>query len=289
MRNKLRAAGRLHREASMRRVELQVEGRRFQTDVDDPTSLAVPLEFSGDQSRAFGLPAATSEPISFGSTPCNTEKGGDFNAQSLSLVPHGNGTHTETVGHLIDREVPVGKRLAETLMPCTVVTAEPVPLEEVDESYPNRSEPDDRVITRGETEVRMAEIETPPGFSRSLVLRTHAEPTPVHRDYSDTNPPYPTTELVDWLVDCGVEHLLIDLPSLDREYEGGHLANHRRFWGLAADAREQQPPSPRTITEFTRIPGEVTDGFYFLDIELPDLRTDAAPSRPLLYPTRPMD
>lgn len=32
-----------------------------------------------------------------------------------------------------------------------------------------------------------------------------------------------------------VKHLLVDLPSVDRENDGGRLAAHRIFWNLPVD------------------------------------------------------
>jgi len=268
----------------MRRVQLEVGGRSFETDVDDAVHLSIPLDFDGDQARAFGLSPASSEPVPFEEAVCDTEQGGAFNADILELIPHGNGTHTETVGHLVDQDVPVGEQLVESLIPCTVLSVEPRLLGETGETYPNRSEPSDEVLTRRRIQRRASALQLPAGFFDAVVLHTRsaadAEP---FRDYSGTNPPYPTTEALDWLVEREVEHLLVDLPSIDRESEGGRLANHRRFWELGPDERRQDPPSPKTVTELVHVPESLPDGIYFLDIDVPNFSVDAAPSRPLVY------
>jgi arylformamidase len=43
----------------------------------------------------------------------------------------------------------------------------------------------------------------------------------------------------------------------------------------------------RTITEMIHVPGEVPDGDYLLELQLPHFINDAAPSRPVLYAVLP--
>jgi hypothetical protein len=40
----------------------------------------------------------------------------------------------------------------------------------------------------------------------------------------------------------------------------------------------------RTITELALIPQSAPDGLYLLDLQVPRMLCDAAPSRPLLFP-----
>ena len=52
---------------------------------------------------------------------------------------------------------------------------------------------------------------------------------------------------------------LVDLPSVDREVDGGRLEAHHAFWGL--------PDNPRhhcTITELVYVPSNAPDGMYLL-------------------------
>jgi hypothetical protein len=78
----------------------------------------------------------------------------------------------------------------------------------------------------------------------------------------------------------GVKHLLLDLPSVDREEDGGVLAAHHAFW----DHPATRWTCERTITELLhRSPAEVRDGDFLLELQLPHFMNDAAPSRPVLY------
>ena len=76
----------------------------------------------------------------------------------------------------------------------------------------------------------------------------------------------------------GIEHLLIDLPSIDKEKDGGKLAAHKAFWNLPDEPRMQA-----TITEFIYVPNRVKDGAYLLNLQTAPFVNDATPSRPLLF------
>jgi hypothetical protein len=75
-----------------------------------------------------------------------------------------------------------------------------------------------------------------------------------------------------------VQHLLIDLPSVDRESDGGALAFHHAFWNVP-----QNPDFNRTITELIFVDSAIEDGNYILELQVAPFENDASPSRPVLY------
>ena len=119
---------------------------------------------------------------------------------------------------------------------------------------------------------------------RALVIRTRPNPkSTFHR--TDSAPPYLLPEAVLWIVEQGIEHLIVDLPSIDRVQDGGHLAAHRVFFGLPAGVQEldQARRAHCTVTELAYVPDAVPDGEYLLELQVPAICGDAVPSRPLLY------
>jgi hypothetical protein len=90
---------------------------------------------------------------------------------------------------------------------------------------------------------------------------------------------------MEWIVERDVASLVVDLPSLDRADDGGHLAAHRTVWGLPPGAvNAQQARRGRAlVTELAFVPSAVPDGVYLLDLQVPAFAADAAPSRPVLY------
>jgi hypothetical protein len=81
-----------------------------------------------------------------------------------------------------------------------------------------------------------------------------------------------------WLAQQGIKHLLIDLPSVDPEEDGGRLSAHHAFWNYP-----QQPRLDATITEMVYVPSTIADGLYVLNLQIAPLETDASPSKPVLY------
>jgi hypothetical protein len=84
--------------------------------------------------------------------------------------------------------------------------------------------------------------------------------------------------------ESGIQHLLIDLPSVDKENDEGKLLAHKAFWNvknvnhLNADARLNA-----TITEMIFVNEEVKDGSYLLNLQIASFENDASPSKPILF------
>ena len=98
------------------------------------------------------------------------------------------------------------------------------------------------------------------------------------RQYSNTNPPYLSSQAAAFLRDKGVKHLLIDLPSIDKEEDQGELAAHHAFWDFPDNTRHDC-----SITELIFVPEHVPDGNYLLNLYIAPFDNDASPSRPTLY------
>ena len=79
-------------------------------------------------------------------------------------------------------------------------------------------------------------------------------------------------------MNCGVEHLLIDLPSVDREEDEGKLLAHKAFWQYPDNIRRNA-----TITELFYATPELKDDLYLLNLQIISLDLDVSPSKPTLY------
>ena len=189
-------------------------------------------------------------------------KGGSVNFNDLTFNPHGNGTHTECVGHITLKGESVNKHLTQWMFDALLISVQPAPIER------------DMVITKSLLQKAI-------GSKRpeALVLRTTPNPPKKKsRDYSNSNPPYLEAAGAAWLAEIGVDHILIDLPSVDREVDGGVLAAHHAFWCHPENTRFHA-----TITELVYVPISVEDGEYLLNLQVAPIENDASPSRPVLY------
>ena len=99
-------------------------------------------------------------------------------------------------------------------------------------------------------------------------------------------PDYPvfSQEAMRWLTSLSLKHLLIDTPSIDAGNDGGVLANHRAWWQPQNAPNGELDPARRSITEMIYVENDLPDGEYWLQLELSPIRSDATPSRPILYP-----
>jgi kynurenine formamidase len=111
--------------------------------------------------------------------------------------------------------------------------------------------------------------------AEALVIRTLPNgKDKTTRNYSKSEPPYIAADAMKHIVKLGVQHLLVDFPSVDK-VDDPKLTAHRIFWAKDAHAK--------TITELIYVPDRVKDGAYLLNLQVAPFDADAAPSRPVLY------
>jgi kynurenine formamidase len=239
--------------------------------------LSIPLEFGGTQPNHFGAAAARAEALVAGSFTGDTRRGGSCNCATLTLTPHCNGTHTETVWHLTDDPVPANAAVLEIDLDAVLVTVTPERGRDCDETTDPPVQPDDLLVTR------RALVGT--AAARALIVRTQPNDTGKRSaTWGERPAPFFTNEAMAWVVEQGYEHLLFDGPSLDRPYDEGKLSAHHIFWGLPARSRDSRDArrAQATITEMIYVPDAATDGRYTLSLQLAPFVSDATPSRPLI-------
>lgn len=266
------------------KLSLTVDGARFAVDTTSAIDLSIPLDFRGPQASAYGAPPACSNPHRDGDFVGSVEHGGTVNCHVISLIPHCNGTHTESVGHILSDSIPVPRALIDSFSLAALVSVSPVPSAETNEEYRPPLEPTDQIITR-EALVRGLES-LAQKCPTALIIRTLPNTADKReRDWSKHPGAFLSVPAAQLLHELGIQHLVIDLPSVDRASDEGRLSSHRVFWDIRAGqtALDGSTPSDKTITEMVYVPDHVRDGLYLLQLEVPDLVTDAVPSRPRLY------
>ncbi len=264
------------------------DGVEVEVDLSRATSLAIELDFISGP-RHFGAPPPVARPFSVPGFPGAVAQGASCNCNVITLIPHCNGTHTESVGHLTRERFDTYRVVPSGLLPAVVLSVRPVDAAAVGETTCPAPERGDLLVTL--SALKAAWPPQVPYQPRAAVIRTLPNGMDKQqRDYSANTPPYLSLEAAQWLRDRGIEHLVVDLPSIDRAHDEGRLTAHRAFFGLPAASHsldEARRPNA-TITELAFIPDSVADGPALLEIQVPALAGDAVPSRPLLYSfTRP--
>lgn len=233
--------------------------------------ISIPLRFNGPQPNAFGVDAATA--VSLG----DTREDSSVNFDQYTFIPHCNGTHTECVGHITDERISVLDCLQDVMMPALLVSVEPALVD------------GDLVLTRRLLTNAVADKDVREPSSTLIVRTLPNDDSKLTRKYdSDNIPPYFAAEAVEFVVECGFKHLLVDLPSLDR-LDDPTLPAHRAFWNVEMGSREANANTRinSTITELIYVPNEVADDEYMLNLQIAPFEADCSPSRPVLLRQKP--
>lgn len=241
---------------------VKVNNRNHTIDLSKPIDISIPMKGEASDVNAWYIEHPRIEPHTEGDFIGAVSKGAAVNFNDIWFNPHSHVTHTECVGHITEEFHSVNKNLNQYFFYAEVVTIAPEKFN------------DDFIISKKQLQYAFGNKKRD-----AIIIRT----LPNLRDkfskqYSKTNPPYVTEEAARFLVDKGIEHLLIDLPSIDRERDGGELLAHRAFWDFDGKMRKQA-----TITEFIFVPNSIEDGTYFLNLQVAPFENDASPSRPVLY------
>lgn len=250
-----------------------------------PIDISIPLQFNGSQPNAYGVEPATSKACEYGDLVGDTRRGGSVNFEQYTFIPHCNGTHTECLGHITNERISVRDCLQDVFIPAVLVSVEPE----------KPSETGDQLITRTSIEMVLTPQAAFAGkdvaVPVALIVRTLPnDDNKLMRSYGERDiPPYFTTEAMQFIVESGFKHLLVDLPSIDRLYDDGKLSNHRIFWNIEPGSFETHAGTRiySTITELIYVPNEVEDGEYLLNLQIAPFASDAASSRPVLFRSEP--
>ena len=245
------------------KLTLEKDGRRYSFQTEKGKDISISLNTNGP--RAWYVEPMRIEPVRTEQFLGSVAEGGAVNFRDVYFNPHGHGTHTENVGHIVDTDFPVVRSLDSSCYMAKLISVELSQDVSQDASQ-------DWVVSEESLEGFDLNVE-------ALIIRTKPnDHSKTNRQYSGTNFPYLTLGAMQRIVDAGVQHLLIDLPSVDREEDGGALVAHHLFWNVPAE-----PNFQKTITELIYVPNEISDGNYVLNLQVSNFANDAAPSRPMLF------
>lgn len=265
-------------------LSIEINNQTYKIDAENPIDISIPLDFNGAQPNAYGVERATATVCESGDLIGDTRRGGSCNFEQVKFIPHCNGTHTESIGHITSDRIFVRDCLREAFVPAALVSIEPEKATETGETYSIDLRETDELITRRALENALKKAGE--NFAEALIIRTLPnDESKLARIYLEIVPPFFSTEAMRLIIERKIKHLLVDLPSIDRIFDEGKLSNHRIFWNVAPGAFETNEKSfvRRTITELIYAPAETADGNYLLNLQIPPFASDAAPSRPLLF------
>lgn len=244
-------------------INLNHNHKQYQVNLTKPLDISIPLVEGLETVNCFYAPPMSVSPVIAGDFVGDTQKGGPVNFMNVKLNPHGNGTHTECLGHVAKERYTINQCLKEFHFIAELVSV-----------YPERVN-GDKIITKKILEQATRNHNQ----SKAIIIRTYPnDDLKLKTNYSGANPTYMEVEAIQYVLECGFEHLLIDLPSVDREEDGGKLAAHKTFWEYP-----NNPQTQRTISELIYVPNDIKDGLYFLQIQIASFEIDVSPSKIVIY------
>jgi len=251
------------------KATIRHNNKNFEIDFSKPLDISIPLTNSDQNPIAWYLEKPVIEPVKSGDWIGKVSAGSSStNFNNIQFNPHGHGTHTECLGHITKDFYSINDSLKTFFFTAELVTLRPYVHGE------------DHVITKIQIQAALAEK-----IPEAIVIRTLPnDREKLSRKYSNTNPPYLDEAAALYIRESGIKHLLIDLPSVDKEHDEGKLLAHKAFWNvtdvelLNADARLDA-----TITELIFVSDDIPDGSYFLNLQIASFENDASPSKPVLY------
>lgn len=242
--------------------------QNFTIDLSKPIDISIPLSNSDQNPIAWYIEKPQIEPVVFGEWIGKVSEGSSTNFNNIFFNPHGHGTHTECLGHITRAFYSINQCLKQFFFTAQLISIEPEKIG------------DDWVITKSQIESTLNKV-----VPESIIIRTLPnKESKKTTNYSHTNPPYLSEDAAVFIRESGIQHLLIDLPSVDREEDEGKLLAHKAFWNvkdvnnLNNDARLNS-----TITEMIFVADEIQDGNYILNLQIASFENDASPSKPILY------
>ena len=267
------------------KLTLQKDARTYSFQTEKGMDISIVLSPNGP--RAWYVDPMRIEPVRTEQFLGSVAEGGAVNFRDIYFNPHGHGTHTENVGHIMDTDVPVVKSVGSSHYMAKLVTVV-LMRQDVSQGLTEGASQDlsqdlsqnlETGASQGDWVVNEESLMGMDLNVEALIIRTKPnDHSKMQRHYSGTNFPYLTLGAMQRIIDAGVQHLLVDLPSVDREEDGGALAAHHLFWNVPAE-----PNFQKTITELIYVPNEIEDGTYVLNLQVSNFANDAAPSRPMLF------
>ena len=241
---------------------IEYNSRKIEIDVSKPIDISIAIDTSKTNINAWYIEDPKIAPVEVDGELVKVSEGAVVNFNNIYFNPHSHITHTECVGHITEKVHSINQNLKHYFFVAELITIAP------------ESNGEDFYISEKQLKIGLRNkkrdaivIRTLPNLSDKKSMR-----------YSHTNPPYLLEEAAIYLREKGIKHLLIDVPSLDKEDDGGKMLAHNAFWNTAGKMRMDA-----TITEFIFVPNTVEDGEYLLNLMIAPFENDATPSKPILY------
>src|SRR5882724_1175167 len=106
-------------------VNINCNGKIVSVDLDKPFDISIPLRAGEENVNSFYIPPVKLEPFRMGTFVGSVKEGGGCNVNNILFNPHGNGTHTECVGHISKEDFTINQCLKKFFFFAKLITVDP--------------------------------------------------------------------------------------------------------------------------------------------------------------------
>ena len=243
-------------------------------------------------SGAFHLPKLSTSPFEVsGVFIGDVEQGGSCNVDILHLSPH-KLTHLQTETHIISEGTNISDLGLIEGFALVVDLSGWMGLEK-DETLDSNGRKSTNSISVAQLQYAVDEaigqVLSPEQRFNLLAIKTRLSLDREDTDYTGRDPLHLEPEVAQFIHDYHeivgnpgrqIQTLILDLPSIDREDDGGLLLAHRNYFGIK-DGKSQG--EKRSLVEFAYLRGLET-GLYYCQIHPYPIQTNAIIVNPVFYP-----
>jgi len=154
-------------------ASIKFDENTYEFDLEKPIDVSMPFTTDEDAASAWYVPPVTIEPVRTDEFVGDVNEGGSVNFNNISFNPHGNGTHTECVGHISSEKDSINQNLKTFFFKAQVISVTP------------EEQQGDLVITKEQVKAVLQER------CQAVLIRTLPnDKGKLKKQYSNTNPPY---------------------------------------------------------------------------------------------------
>ena len=259
-------------------AEITLEEKKYKIDLNKFYDLSIPISMDSKSPSFYDEKPLKIKYYKDGNGKVwNLNEGSSCNVPVIDLNIHCGSTHSECRSHITKENIYISDILDNSFIPCLLISL--VPQNKLgNDSYHYNIDSNDFIIDKLALYNKLNNFKN--SNIKALVVRTLPNDIDeiILKNYDSDPNCFFSNEAIKYLVSFGIEHLVVDTPSIDKLNDGGTLGNHKIFWDL------NKKGNKNTITELAIIKNEINDGQYLLCLNILNLKLDASPSRPLIYP-----
>ena len=151
-------------------VKINHHQKEYTIDTASTVDISIPYNFNGDQPNFYDVEKGKLSHLKTGTDLWSVADGAGCNVPEISMNIHCSGTHTESVGHLLENSGDIGSMLKDGLLPTALITVSPESFQDTNEEYHCTINGNESVITATSIKLQFNKFKN--HHPHALIIRT---------------------------------------------------------------------------------------------------------------------